>query len=1696
MALFRKFFYRKPPDGLLEISERVYVFDCCFTTDVFEDEKYRTYMGAIVHQLKDHFPDASFMVFNFREGESLSQIAAVLSEYDMTVMDYPRQYEGCPLLSIEMVHHFLRSGESWLSLGQQNIVLMHCERGGWPVLAFMLAALLVYRKQYGAELKTLDMIYKQAPQELLQLICPLNPLPSQLRYLHYISRRNVGSEWPPLDRALTLDCVILRDIPSFNGEGGCRPVFRIYGQDPLPGSDRNPKLLFSTPKRSKLVRLYKQLDCELVKIDIGCHIQGDVVLECINLDGDLVREEMMFRVMFNTAFIRSNILMLNRDDIDILWDAKEQFPKGFRAEVLFSEMDTASNVITTEASSLVEKEGLPMEAFAKVQEFFNDIDWLDHHGAAQHILRKIGSTNSMLERRRSCSPQRELIGQHERLQLEEASAMKPMLEKHNSLPPSTNRRVEVEETSTLSSMPEKCGLHPQHAWDNVELEEKGASGFLQDKRGPLSPLRNVAFPKEGDELDYNNTSGYVQEKYGPVSLKSEPVVPHERVHLDKSSVLGHVQEHKSDFRNEVMSIHWEKVAAESLLDKHSSLSLHEVHLGQTNISTLVLEKTESLSPQTKVGIASDKVQWDESSALNSIQENSALVYPHKEMAIPQVRVLSDEMHAPDHVQEQHISASSRGDFEIGPSMHETMESEEQHKGVFEPVQEYMPVSLLKDEAEVISEQAVRGNKMTAEESVKRVASAEQQKVELKLAQEKHEVVFPHKEGTKGISKHVLPVEKQKRALAVEPDTHELVSPCMDEIDVVPAQIVSNDLQKISQSMQEKGNLVSSDQAATGELGPPVHQDKVVVQKQQTISLDSMQVRHESVSPQKDQEPIQLAENMRPTFPRKEAKLDDGTVDNQTNPSTSIQDEQDASMSKAGTKTASDKELPHSINSSKYVSKEPETTSQKKEPGSPSGSPGSTCISPPADIKSEQQLAKQQPNPKIISQRIPLSRSTPALGITDLLQDHSTVSVGHVQKISVVTAPRPHSPTGIATPKDKVNSIIGPQCLQPPPPPPPPPFPHRLTPLTPGQLISVGSIPVSPQPPSVTKPLPPPSVAPPPQLPSISTPPQLPSISTPPQLPHPSVAPPPPSPLASVTPPPRQPSVAPPPPPPLPPRSSVASPPPPLPPPPSHSAAAAASPPVPPPPPSLSPLFKSTPAKAPAPSPPLSPSLSPLTPPIPTSAHPSLKQSPISTNKPSPSPPPPPPPGTKAPPGPPAPPPPAVPDSPHLRPGGGGPPPPPNGVKAPSFKGKLGFGSRSMQNAQAKKNLKPLHWVKVTRAMQGSLWAEESKQAPVIDMAELECLFSAVVPTSDTKGSADKSGGRSSAPKNEKIHLIDLRKANNCGIMLTKVKMPLSDLMGAILALDDTVLDGDQVENLIKFTPSKEEIELLKDFKGDRESLGECERYFLELMKVPRVESKLRVFSFKIQFRSQISDLGRNLNIVNSCAEEIRGSVKFKRIMQTILSLGNALNQGTARGSAVGFRLDSLLKLSDTRARNNKMTLMHYLCKVLAEKLPELLDFHKDLVSVEQAVKIQLKSLAEEMQAVNKGLEKVEQELSTSESDGPVSDAFRKTLKEFLHGAEADVRALAQLYSTVGRNADALARYFGEDPARCPFEQVVSTIVNFVKMFIKAHEENCKQLELEKKKALKAAENEKLKPSTPTKELSNHPFRSPTKRSNR
>ncbi|KAL4313789.1 hypothetical protein AHAS_Ahas15G0020200 [Arachis hypogaea] len=1237
MSLLSRFFYKRPPDGLLEFIDRVYVFDSCFSTEVLPEGMYQLHLHEIITELHEEFPESSFLAFNFRDGERRSQFAEFLTEYDVVVMDYPKQYEGVPILPLSLVQHFLRVCDSWLNLGNhQNVILFHCERGGWPLLAFLLASLLVFRKVHSGEKRALEMVHREAPKGLLQLLSPLNPLPSQLRYIQYVARRNISPGWPPPERALSLDCLILRAIPGFDLQNGCRPMIRIFGRNLLSKDGLSTQMIYSMHKKKKSLRHYRQADCDVIKIDIQCLVQGDVVLECVHLDLDPEREVMMFRVMFNTAFIRSNILMLNADNLDILWDSKDRYPKGFRAEVLFGEVENVSpQRAPTTMLNGEEKGGLPIEAFSRVQELFSGVDWVDSGDAAAVWLLK--------------------------------------------------------QLTVLNDVKEFSRLQGKGSW--------------------------YSSPADSDEE--NNESS------------------------------------TADSSDEAF-----------------------------DVPRLSSDTPKLLTP-------------DIPDSIHLAFENHGGNHENRDSATPD-QSLTDN----------------------GPSICHV------------PSNEYSPCS------------------------------------------------------------------SPSSPLSV-PATQPLVP--------TPAQ-------------------------APHPPPPP----------------PPMSSEHD---------PVTSAPPPPPPPPPTPPVL-------------------------------------------------ARTGSAPPPPPPPPPIPARTGSAPPPPT----------PPPPPISARTGSALPTPP--------------------------PPPPIParTGSA----------------PPPPPPPPPLPAKT-----------GSAPPPPPPPP---PLPARvGSAPPPQPPPPPAPIRTGSSPSPP---------PPPPPLPTRT------GSAPPPPPPLPPVRAITAPPAPPPPPPSAPTPrrAGSTPPAPPPPPPPPGRASSTPPPAPPPPPgPVRTSLTSAPPPPPPPPPGSVRKGPGP-------PPPPPPPGVRTVSAPPAAPkPPNAPPPPIGRSGTPVPPPPPAGrassVPPPPGKGSLapaslgrGRGTGATVNAPKKTMLKPLHWVKVARAAQGSLWADSQKQdnesrAPEIDISELESLFSAA---SASDGSNAKVGGRrgSNINKPEKVQLIDLRRAYNCEIMLSKIKIPLPDMLNAVLALDSSVLDIDQVENLIKFCPTKEEMEMLKNYKGDKDMLGKCEQFFMELMKVPRVESKLRVFAFKINFSSQVNDLRKNLNTINNAAKEVKESVKLRQIMQTILTLGNALNQGTARGSAVGFKLDSLLKLSDTRARNNKMTLMHYLCKLLAEKMPELLDFDKDLVHLEAASKIQLKALAEEMQAVSKGLEKVEQELTASENDGAISTGFRKVLKNFLDTAEADVRSLISLYSEVGRNADSLSQYFGEDPARCPFEQVTQILVVFMKMFNKSREENERLAEAEKKKLEKEAMKEK------------------------
>jgi hypothetical protein len=63
-----------------------------------------------------------------------------------------------------------------------------------------------------------------------------------------------------------------------------------------------------------------------------------------------------------------------------------------------------------------------------------------------------------------------------------------------------------------------------------------------------------------------------------------------------------------------------------------------------------------------------------------------------------------------------------------------------------------------------------------------------------------------------------------------------------------------------------------------------------------------------------------------------------------------------------------------------------------------------------------------------------------------------------------------------------------------------------------------------------------------------------------------------------------------------------------------------------------------------------------------------------------------------------------------------------------------------------------------------------------------------------------------------------------------------------------------------------------------------------------------------------------------CCQSACGELKrrlFLKLLEAVLKTGNRLNDGTFRGGANAFKLDTLLKLSDVKGADGKTTLLHF-----------------------------------------------------------------------------------------------------------------------------------------------------------------------------
>lgn len=174
----------------------------------------------------------------------------------------------------------------------------------------------------------------------------------------------------------------------------------------------------------------------------------------------------------------------------------------------------------------------------------------------------------------------------------------------------------------------------------------------------------------------------------------------------------------------------------------------------------------------------------------------------------------------------------------------------------------------------------------------------------------------------------------------------------------------------------------------------------------------------------------------------------------------------------------------------------------------------------------------------------------------------------------------------------------------------------------------------------------------------------------------------------------------------------------------------------------------------------------------------------------------------------------------------------------------------------------------------------------------------------------------------------------------------------------------------------------------------------EMCKLRRPLAKLDCLVLKMVLELKVKEIKNRVGYIEKACEELKKSEKFKLLIESVLMIGNLLNNQNEDAKRVvmvqAISFDSLSSLSNTKGYDKKTSLLSYLESVLNEELPVVFDVYSDLPDLEAATHESFDGIRQDEDDLGKQLKSVTDELKQTEAllkSGNVKEEERKDLEE-------------------------------------------------------------------------------------------------------
>lgn len=312
----------------------------------------------------------------------------------------------------------------------------------------------------------------------------------------------------------------------------------------------------------------------------------------------------------------------------------------------------------------------------------------------------------------------------------------------------------------------------------------------------------------------------------------------------------------------------------------------------------------------------------------------------------------------------------------------------------------------------------------------------------------------------------------------------------------------------------------------------------------------------------------------------------------------------------------------------------------------------------------------------------------------------------------------------------------------------------------------------------------------------------------------------------------------------------------------------------------------------------------------------------------------------------------------------------------------------------------------------------------LDWAEMEGLFCQQQPAPGTPSNGGGKGGQvNGTPTNggsiippgtpdterrrketTEVSLLDGKRSLNINIFLKQFRSTNAEIAQMIRQGEHDDIGTEKLRGLLKILPPTDEVEMLRAYDGDRNRLGNAEKFLLlHLMTIPNYRLRIESMLLKEELTSQVAYLEPSINAMIMAGEKLKHNIHLQDILYMVVVAGNFLNSGGYAGNAAGVKLASLQKLADIRANKPGMNLIHFVALQAEKKDKELLKMPDEMSVLEEATKTTVDQLRNEVNALDVRIKNIATQIDAPST--PVD--IKNQMDEFLRMAKTEVADLQE-----------------------------------------------------------------------------------------